>query len=359
MELESNKASRSAPVLPWMKRPIAVEEHALQPVSGMRGLDDRIRGFLTDRMGINDIFSIQMAVWELMCGGESRQHDVCFSAPTGSGKTLAYALPIVNALAIGHGGVRIKKNCVGIQCLIVVPTRGLAMQVYSVVQPLADAVGLATLGVCGSMTVAEEASILAERNHDICIFTPGRLVSHLEATVGFSEGLKRNVSFLVIDEADRLLRQRYNDWLPKVLDCIDSSSLVKYVVSATLTRDPTKLDVLRLVAPRCVTHVQGTHNVLFASDFFLSILFAYDDISISIYILVVCRGIQVQAAVDVGGIQSRGGRTRQASCPLYLADDPWVGPRSPKVYRIRFFGRCDENSGNAADGDSETTWGDW
>ena len=283
MELESNKASRSAPVLPWMKRPIAVEEHALQPVSGMRGLDDRIRGFLTDKMGINDIFSIQMAVWELMCGGESRQHDVCFSAPTGSGKTLAYALPIVNALAIGHGGVRIKKNCVGIQCLIVVPTRGLAMQVYSVVQPLADAVGLATLGVCGSMTVAEEASILAERNHDICIFTPGRLVSHLEATVGFSEGLKRNVSFLVIDEADRLLRQRYNDWLPKVLDCIDSSSLVKYVVSATLTRDPTKLDVLRLVAPRCVTHVQGTHNVLFASDFFPSILFAYDDISIYIY----------------------------------------------------------------------------
>eukprot|EP00204_Picochlorum_oklahomense_P000618 CAMPEP_0118808072 /NCGR_PEP_ID=MMETSP1161-20130426/35798_1 /TAXON_ID=249345 /ORGANISM="Picochlorum oklahomensis, Strain CCMP2329" /LENGTH=490 /DNA_ID=CAMNT_0006737459 /DNA_START=1594 /DNA_END=3066 /DNA_ORIENTATION=- len=253
--MESSKGtSRSAPVLPWMKKPIAVEEHALHPVSGMRGLDDRIRSFLCDRMNINDLFSIQMAVWELMCGGESRLHDVCFSAPTGSGKTLAYALPIVNALAVAPGALR--SSCFGMQCLIVVPTRGLATQVYSVLHPLASAVGLETLGVCGSMTVAEEASLLAERRHDICIFTPGRLVSHLESTVGFSESLKRNVSFLVIDEADRLLRQRYNDWLPKVLDCIDGGSLVKYVVSATLTRDPTKLDVLRLVAPRCVTHVQ-------------------------------------------------------------------------------------------------------
>jgi superfamily II DNA/RNA helicase len=66
----------------------------------------------------------------------------------------------------------------------------------------------------------------------------------------------------VVDEADRLLKQSYHGWLENVLQAVDSHQdavaslpppqrLVKLVVSATLTHDPSKLAKLSLQAPRC------------------------------------------------------------------------------------------------------------
>ena len=49
---------------------------------------------------------------------------------------------------------------------------------------------------------------------DILVSTPGRLVDVLQQTRGFT---LRHLRFLVIDEADRLLMQSYQGWLPKVL----------------------------------------------------------------------------------------------------------------------------------------------
>ena len=60
----------------------------------------------------------------------------------------------------------------------------------------------------------------------------------------------------VIDETDRLLRQSYQDWLPFVMEAIDTNKeqrrAVKIVVSATLTQDPAKLERLKLSAPRYI-----------------------------------------------------------------------------------------------------------
>lgn len=249
------KEGRSAPALAWMKRHavIAVDEHATYSISKdiIGGMDDLMKGYLLG-MGMDVMFSIQKAVWEVTCGGTSSLYDVCFSAPTGSGKTLAYALPIVNALYRKH-----ESGC--LRCVVVLPTRGLALQVHSVMQPLGAALGLESIAVCGSVSVSDEAEMLMREDGmgaDIAIFTPGRLVSHIESTVGFQEKIMK-VSFLVIDEADRLLRQRYNDWISKFLRCHQSAHrLVKFVVSATLTKDPSKLDILQLYAPRFVTFVQ-------------------------------------------------------------------------------------------------------
>ena len=47
---------------------------------------------------------------------------------------------------------------------------------------------------------------------DVLVCTPGRLVEHLEGTPGFT---LQHVRFLVVDEADRLLSQAYQDWLNK------------------------------------------------------------------------------------------------------------------------------------------------
>lgn len=250
------KQGRSEPALAWMKRHavIAVEENVTYPLVEYEvgGMSDLMRDYLHS-VGMHAIFSIQKAVWEMTCGGMSTLHDLCFSAPTGSGKTLAYALPIVNALY-----KRQEKGC--LRCVVVLPTRGLALQVYSVIQPLGRALGLESVAICGTVPVSEEAEILMHENGlgcDIAIFTPGRLVSHIESTHGFANKLE-NAAFLVIDEADRLLRQRYNDWISKMLGRNTKAAhrLVKFVVSATLTRDPSKLEALQLQAPRFVTFVQ-------------------------------------------------------------------------------------------------------
>lgn len=49
---------------------------------------------------------------------------------------------------------------------------------------------------------------------DILITTPGRLMDHLTSTPNFT---LQHLRFLVIDEADRLLNQSYNDWLNQIL----------------------------------------------------------------------------------------------------------------------------------------------
>ena len=85
-----------------------------------------------------------------------------------------------------------------------------------------------------------------------------------------------NYAAQVVDELDRLLRQDYQGWLPKVLSAAQPVSvhttpasmsvaarrIVKVVVSATLTRDPAKVGRLELQAPRFVSSLsfQQDHN---------------------------------------------------------------------------------------------------
>ena len=128
---------------------------------------------------------------------------------------------------------------------------------------------------------------------DIIICTPGRLMDHLNSTVNFT---LQHVRYLVMDEMDRLLSQSYLDWLPRLLKALDphSSNLIdsyhhmnpmmiendhdgvfyapdgyslrlnpemnydelsfaipiqKLLFSATSTRNPEKLNHLKLVNP--------------------------------------------------------------------------------------------------------------
>ena len=275
-------AGRPEPVLAWMKRNalISVDDETAYSVDTVGRMDPRLGRYLVSN-NFPTLFSIQKAVWELSHGGLLPHHDICFSAPTGSGKTLAYALPIVNALAS-----RADRRTIG--CIVVLPTRGLAVQVARVFEGLCSAVGLKTVVACGGggSGLDSDAESEALRGADVGIFTPGRLVSHIESTHGFYDGRivtaaskqpvdrfrgstppsspsspsapsaptsSPGVPFLVVDEADRLLRQTYSNWIEKLGV---QNVRVKFVVSATLTRDPLKLDVLALNAPRFVTFVQ-------------------------------------------------------------------------------------------------------
>ncbi|KAL7279029.1 hypothetical protein ACG7TL_006862 [Trametes sanguinea] len=134
----------------------------------------------------------------------------------GSGKTLAYVLPIVEVLS--------SRVVTRLRALVVLPTRDLVVQVRETFEAVAKGRGLKIGTATGQHSFAhEQAQLVAERHADlsggsskvdILICTPGRLIDHLNGTPNFS---LQHLRFLVIDEADRLLAQSFQDWLAQVL----------------------------------------------------------------------------------------------------------------------------------------------
>jgi len=119
--------------------------------------------------------------------------DLVAVAQTGTGKTLAFALPALTRLAaMGRGK--------GPAMLVLAPTRELAIQVHSVMEPLAKALGLSTVCVYGGAGMAQQTKALRQ-GRTVVIATPGRLLDHM------SRGSVRldKVNILVLDEADRML----------------------------------------------------------------------------------------------------------------------------------------------------------
>ncbi|EIW57320.1 DEAD-domain-containing protein [Trametes versicolor FP-101664 SS1] len=277
------------------------------------GLSGKMRKRLQE-LGIAELFAVQTAVVPLLLSSTRAQslyrpydppEDLCVSAPTGSGKTLAYVLPIVEVLS-----ARIVTR---LRALIVLPTRDLVVQVRETFEAVAKGRGLKIGTATGQHSFAHEQSqLVAERGSDlqggsskvdVLICTPGRLMDHITGTPNFS---LQHLRFLVIDEADRLLAQSFQDWLAQVLavtrpprpsddtrseastppshttprphpdalapaflhllrgapytrtdiDERKEPSCQKLLFSATLTRDPAKIAALGLRAPRYIV-VQG------------------------------------------------------------------------------------------------------
>ena len=66
---------------------------------------------------------------------------------------------------------------------------------------------MTTVVIVGGVNMMTQSLALARRPH-IVVATPGRLVDHLENTKGFS---LRNLKFLVMDEADRILDMNFEE----------------------------------------------------------------------------------------------------------------------------------------------------
>ena len=122
--------------------------------------------------------------------------DVLAIAQTGTGKTAAFAIPIIQLLQ-QQSRSRTKGE---VKCLIMVPTRELAVQIGEVFKKLAKYTRVDIMGLFGG--VEQEAQIAKlDKGVDVLIATPGRmfdLVSqgHLELS---------HVQILVLDEADHML----------------------------------------------------------------------------------------------------------------------------------------------------------
>lgn len=124
--------------------------------------------------------------------------DVIAQAKTGSGKTVAFGLALV---------ARIDAAQIGVQALVLCPTRELADQVSKEIRRLARFVPNVKLStLCGGVPLRVQASSLAHAPH-IVVGTPGRLQEHLDAGNLDLTGLR----VLVLDEADRMLDMGFAD----------------------------------------------------------------------------------------------------------------------------------------------------
>ncbi|EDO18756.1 hypothetical protein Kpol_1028p29 [Vanderwaltozyma polyspora DSM 70294] len=174
-----------------------------------------------------------------------RVGDVLVNASTGSGKTLAYSIPILQILS--------KRTVNKLRALVIVPTKLLINQVYETFNNLAQGTSLIVSISKLENSLKEENKKLLQNEPDILITTPGRLVDHLQSgAVNL-----RNLKFLVLDEADRLLNQSFQNWCNELLNKLKTDkqdhmpgNIVKMVFSATLTTNTEKLHGLQFYNPK-------------------------------------------------------------------------------------------------------------
>ncbi|KAG8217765.1 DEAD-domain-containing protein [Butyriboletus roseoflavus] len=161
--------------------------------------------------------------------------DIIGVAETGSGKTAAFALPILQKLW---------EEPKGLFACVLAPTRELAYQISQQFESLGAAMGVRCLVLIGGVDKMPQAVALAKRPH-IIVATPGRLNDHLQSTKGFS---LRNLRFLVMDEADRLLDMDFGADIDQILKVIPKERTT-YLFSATMTTKVAKLQRASLSNP--------------------------------------------------------------------------------------------------------------
>ncbi len=130
--------------------------------------------------------------------------DLVVTAPTGTGKTLAFVIPIIEAVQRSKGR--------GVEALILVPTRELAMQVLEQYEQLRGNKLAAAALVIGGL--AEHKQLQAIRGGArVVVATPGRLEDYLSRKLIDL----RLVRMLILDEADRMLDMGFLPAIKRIL----------------------------------------------------------------------------------------------------------------------------------------------
>jgi ATP-dependent RNA helicase RhlE len=236
-------ASTHAPAKPAAHSPRAA--HAPKPLPEVPkldtpftalGLSDRL-AYAVQQKGYENPTPIQAQAIPVVLAGK----DVIGSAQTGTGKTAAFSLPILQRLGV-HGA--------GLRCLVLEPTRELALQVEESFQNYSKFTDLRTTVIYGGVGYGKQREELA-RHPDVIVATPGRLLDYMEQ----NEIRLDKVEVLVLDEVDRMLDMGF---LPDVKRIVAKVAKNRQTLFFTATlppeieqlaawalRDPFKISVSR------------------------------------------------------------------------------------------------------------------
>ncbi|KAJ5079902.1 atp-dependent RNA helicase ddx5-related [Anaeramoeba ignava] len=171
---------------------------------------------------------IQSQGWPIVLSG----NDFIGVAETGSGKTLAFLLPAFEHIRAESGDNKYRSGPV---VLVLAPTRELAKQIKEVCDEFGSVVGIHNACVYGGIPKIHQIDEL-RRNPHVIIATPGRLIDFLDS----GETNMRSVSYLVLDEADRMLDMGFEPQIRRILSQIVSKKQT-LLWSATWPKDVQKL----------------------------------------------------------------------------------------------------------------------
>lgn len=185
------------------------------------GINENIQNILKGS-GITEPTPIQAECIPAVIKGK----DVIAEAKTGTGKTLAFLLPMFE---------KMNPELEKVQCLIITPTRELAIQITDEANKLNAAKNINILAAYGGKDIASQIRKLNNHVH-LIIATPGRLLDHISReTVDLS-----SLNTLVIDEADQMLLMGFKN---EVEDIIKETPKTRQTLcfSATIDSDVKKL----------------------------------------------------------------------------------------------------------------------
>lgn len=166
----------------------------------------------------------------------TRPNDIILLSPTGSGKTLAFLLPVLS---------RISPKIAGVQALVIVPSRELALQIDNVLRKIAA--GIKIVCCYGGHSVREESKSLAVAPA-LIVGTPGRIADHIRR----GRIVLETLDTLVLDEFDKCLALGFQDEMQEIIaplknvkkkiltSATDSESLPAF----TALKKPIKLNFL-------------------------------------------------------------------------------------------------------------------
>lgn len=162
------------------------------------GVPAPIARTLADR-GITEPFPIQAATIPDALAGR----DLCGKAPTGSGKTIAFGIPLV--AGVTRASAKRPKG------LVLVPTRELALQVADELRTFSGE--LRVLAAYGGANIEPQIKQLRQ-GVDILVACPGRLLDLIDRRTCEL----RDVTFAVVDEADRMADMGFLPDVQRILD---------------------------------------------------------------------------------------------------------------------------------------------
>ncbi len=233
--------------------------------------------------------------------------DVLAIAQTGTGKTAAFAIPLIDRIHKYKSSSR----SYGIKCIVMVPTRELAMQIGEVFTELSKNTRVETFALYGG--VEQDAQIIKLQNGiDIMIATPGRMFDLI------SQGHinLEKIDSLVLDEADQMLALGFIDDIKYIKKKLTKRHQTLFF-SATISKEIKKLafsqvrsSAIRIqLSPQDPVSKNVTHFVMFVEmddkRFFLE-RFINDnpESKIIVFVRTRVRAERVVKAMERVGIQS-------------------------------------------------------
>ncbi|MFH1504666.1 MAG: DEAD/DEAH box helicase [Candidatus Omnitrophota bacterium] len=280
-----------------------------------------------------------------------RGEDVLAVAQTGTGKTAAFAIPIIDRIHAAKSS----KRAIGIKCIVMVPTRELALQIGEVFTKLSKHTKVKIFALYGGVQQDEQIKKLQD-GIDILITTPGRmfdLINQKHINLDY-------IRILVLDEADYMLELGFIEdikYIKKMLTKRHQTLFFSATISDKIKKlaySQVKSSAIRIqISPKDPVSKNVSHYVMFIEmddkRFFLE-RFIKDnpESKIIVFVRTRIRAQRVAKAMERVGIASLAihgdkeqrqrsdvmKKFREGQCPLLIATD--ISARGINVVDIKY-----------------------